>query len=143
MITVRAYMPGDFQMVNEWAKARGLILTPELLSKTGFLAEDDEGPCSVVWVYLMFDVPIASLDYQLTRPGLNGRKVISCWRLMWACAVRYLHALKDTDGNSLHYSVIRSFVNEKMAPLTRKEGWFVAEQRYCQAMRTLPSLDKI
>lgn len=133
-MTIRAYAPADFPIVEQWAKARNMAIVPQLLSPNGFLVEDERGPLAVCWVYLTFDCPVAMVDNLFTRPGASLKKGLAAWRIMWSAIQSFLSNLKDCNGDSLNYSIVRVFCR---SPLSRfLKGWDVTEHQYSQAIFT-------
>lgn len=137
-MTARAYMPEDFQMVAEWAADRGSILTPHLMGNRGFIIEDNNGPCMVAMVYLMFEVPIAVVDNLISRPGLIGKQAQSAWRKLWRCITAYLQGLRHPDGHLLGYKVIRTYCNDRLTKFAKAEGWQIAQHSSRQILYALP-----
>ncbi len=132
-MTIRAYTPDDFATVEAWAKARGLTIIPQLLGKNGFLIEDEKGPIAVAFVYLTFDVPLAFIDNLFTRPGTSIKQCREAWPILWQTIQAYLSNLRDCNGGTLNYNVVRIFCR---SPLARFIGsdWVTSDHDYKQSV---------
>lgn len=137
-MTIRAYTPADFDTVNAWAVARGMPLIPHLLSPQGFLVEDEKGPIAVVWVYLVFDCPIAMLDNLFSRPGTSLAKGKEAWKLLWRTVQSFLSKLRDCNRAPLSYKIIRIFTHPALVRFLEADGWNVGDQKFCQALYVTP-----
>ena len=131
-MTIRAYIPDDFPLIESWAKARGIEIAPVFLSPNGFIVEDERGPLAACWVYLVFDVPIASIDYFVTRPKTSRKKAHEAWKVLFSACRSFLSNLRDCNGQPLGYNLIRTFCHESLAGIARSDGWCVSETRYVQ-----------
>lgn len=122
-MTIRAYTPDDFATVEQWAKARSMVLVPQLLSPNGFLVEDEEGPVMVAFAYLLFDCPIVQIDNLLGRPGTGIKAIREAWEMIQRVILGWIARINAQGGYS--YCIIRCFV----APITAKEsekmGWHI------------------
>lgn len=132
-MTIRAYDQTDFATVEQWAKARGMALIPQLLGKNGFLIEDERGPLAVAFVYLTFDVPLAFIDNLFTRPGTSIKQCREAWPILWRTIQTYLANLRDCNGDALNYNVVRIFCR---SPLARFIGsdWVTSDHDYKQSV---------
>lgn len=110
---VRAVTQQDLPMIATWAEERGCSLPVALLSSNGFLVEDDKGPCAACWVYLFFEVPIATVDHFVTRPGVSLKRMSGIWEALKETINRFLTELKDTEGNSLGYRIVRVLFDQR------------------------------
>lgn len=135
---IRSYTPADFQLVEQWAKARGMVIIPQLLSKNGFLVEDEKGPLAVAWCYLTFDCPLAFVDHFVTRPDSGMTSSLKAWRLIFRCICRYLSELRDCNGVALGYKVVRIFTRPAFARFLKADGWEVSEHQSQQAVYVIP-----
>ncbi|MDZ4287982.1 MAG: hypothetical protein U0984_08485 [Prosthecobacter sp.] len=134
----RAYTESDFPLVQQWAEARGLVIAPILMGNRGFVIEDENGPCAVAMIYLLFEVPLAIVDNLITRPGLPGRRALIAWRQLWRCITAYLKALRTPDGVNLGYRIVRTYCNARLTGLAKAEGWSAAEHQSKQVYYALP-----
>lgn len=135
---IRAYTTEDFETINSWAKARGGNLVPHLIGNRGFLVEDEQGPCGVAFVYLMFEVPIATVDNFVTRPGQGMRKSLDIWAKIWRAIQDYLPELKDCNGQPLGYKTVRTFVRSPLAKYCKVNGWKVSDTQSTQITYEIP-----
>ena len=132
-MNIRAYAPDDFPLVEQWAKARGMVLIPQLLGKNGFLIEDDCGPLAVAFVYLTFDVPLAFIDNLFTRPGTSIKKCREAWPILWRTIQAYLANLRDCNGDALNYNVVRIFCRSPLARFISSD-WVTSDHDYKQSV---------
>jgi hypothetical protein len=138
-MTIRAYIPEDFPLVESWAKARGMAMIPQLLSPNGFIVEDDSGPFAVCFVYLAFGCPIASLDNLFTKPGTSFAKSRKGWPILWRTILSFLSNLRTCDDVPLSYKVVRIYTRTPLARFLRNsEGWHVSEHTSTQAIYAIP-----
>lgn len=137
-MTIRAYQPSDFPIVEQWAKARNMVLIPQLLSKNGFLVEDEDGPIAVAWCYLTFDCPLAYVDHLFTRPKTSLKKGLAAWRLIWRTIQAFLLNLRDCNGNALSYKIVRVFTCPELSRFLKSDGWKVSAKTVQQAIYAIP-----
>ncbi len=137
-MTVRAYQPEDFATVQSWAEARGIALAPEFMGPHGFIAEDDAGPCAVAFAYLMFDIPVATVDNFFTRPRQSIRQSLKAWRTLWRVILAYLANLKDCNGRPLRYKMVRTYTRAELARFLKADNWQVADRNSIQITYALP-----
>jgi hypothetical protein len=132
-MNIRAYASDDFATVEQWAKARNIILIPQLLGKNGFIIEDEKGPVVVAFVYLTFDVPLAFIDNLFTRPGTSIKQCREAWPILWRTVQAFLSNLRDCQGEPLNYNIVRIFCR---SPLARFIGsdWVTSAHDYKQAI---------
>lgn len=136
-MTIRAYTPDDFHIVEQWAKARNMALIPQLLSKNGFLVEDEDGPLAVAWCYLTFDCPRASIDDFYGRPRASGVKLLQAWEIIESAVFSFLRKLQDCEGNPLRYAVLITFADEKLSHFLSKTGWHVGKKPHVQVIKPI------
>ena len=122
-MTIRAYTPSDFPIVEQWAKARNMVLIPQLLSKNGFLVEDEEGPLLVAFGYLLFDCPIVQIDHLLGRPNASIKPIRQAWLMIQRAIIEWIQNINKDCG--FDYRVIRGFVEPRTAIESEKMGWNV------------------
>ena len=122
-MTCRAYMPEDFDTVKGWAEAKGIEIVPQLLSKTGFIAEADGRPVMAVWAYLLFDVPIVQLDHLLSPPGTKIAEIRKAWEKLMIVIKDWIRIRNEKGGTG--YCVIRCFIHERLAREAARAGWLV------------------
>lgn len=137
-MTIRAYTPDDFPIVEQWAKARSMAIVPQLLSPNGFLVEDEQGPVAVCWVYLTFDCPLAFIDHLFTRPGTSMKKCREGWPILWRTIQAYLSNLRACDGTPLEYKVVRIFTRTPLARFLKADRWHVSDHTSTQAVYVIP-----
>ena len=132
-MTIRAYAPDDFPLVEQWAKARNMAVIPQILGPRGFIVEDELGPVAVAFVYLTFEVPVAFVDNLFTRPGTSMKKCREAWPILWRTIQAYLANLRDCNGDALNYNVVRIFCR---SPLARFIGsdWVTSDHDYKQSV---------
>ena len=135
---IRSYTPEDFQTVKACAEARGELVAEEFLGRMGFIAEDESGPCAVAFLYLMFDVPVATVDNLFTRPNQSLKASHAAWRMIWRCIQHTLTNLKDCDGAPLRYKLVRTYCREPLARFLKADNWTVAERNSRQVCYVLP-----
>lgn len=71
--THRPYVPEDYATIEPWFRAHGWPPnTPHstILSTSGVIVEDDNGPCAVGFLYFT-NSPMAFLEWIGTKPGLR------------------------------------------------------------------------
>jgi len=138
-MTIRAYTPEDFPLIEAWAKARDMAIIPQLLSPNGFIVEDDGGPFAVCFVYLAFGCPIASLDNLFTKPGTSFAKCRKGWPILWRTILSFLSNLRTCDDVPLSYKIVRIYTRTPLARFLRNsEGWNVSEHTSTQAIYAIP-----
>ncbi len=138
-MTIRAYTPEDFPLIEEWAKARDMAMIPQLLSPNGFIVEDESGPFAVCFVYLAFGCPIASLDNLFTKPGTSFAKCRKGWPILWRTILSFLSNLRTCDDVPLSYKIVRIYTRTPLARFLRNsEGWSVSEHTSTQAIYAIP-----
>lgn len=122
-MTIRAYTPDDFSTVEQWAKARNMVIVPQLLSPNGFLVEDEDGPLMVAFGYLLFDCPIVQIDHLLGRPGSDIRNIRKAWEAIQRAVIGWIENInKDC---AMNYRLIRCFVAPITAHESEKMGWHI------------------
>lgn len=136
-MTIRAYTSDDFATVEQWAKARNMVLVPQLLSPNGFLVEDGEGPLAVAWVYLIYDCPRASIDDFYGRPGAAGMDLRRAWRMIESAIFSFLAKLRDCQEKPLSYSVISTFADEQLSTVLQAEGWHIGSKTHVHVLKTI------
>ena len=122
-LKIRAYTPDDFATVEQWAKARGMVLIPQLLGKNGFLIEDDKGPILTAFVYLIFDCPIVQIDHLMGRPGSSITSMRAAWDVMQSAICRWVDGVNKSGGYD--YRLFRCFTSEEIAHEAVKKGWLM------------------
>lgn len=136
-MTIRAYTPEDFATVAAWAEARGMVLIPQLLSKNGFLIEDEHGPIAACWVYLMFDCHRASIDDFYARPSANVWAVKKAWKMLERTAIDFLSKLRDCKGDPVRYPVLTTFADSNLAEFLKRSGWHVGTKPHFHILKTI------
>lgn len=69
---VRPVTPGDLPALLGWWRDRGEGELPDgILPPLGIVACDAHGPAAAAWIYQPVGVPLAILDWMITRPGLG------------------------------------------------------------------------
>jgi hypothetical protein len=135
---IRAYTPADFPTLEQWAEARGITVIPQMLSKNGFMIEDEAGPIAVAFVYLTFDVPLAFIDHLFTRPGTSIKQCREAWPLFWRTVQAFLSNLRDCNGGALGYKVVRVFTRTPLTRFLKADGWHVSTHTSTQAVYVIP-----
>jgi len=139
-MTIRAYTPEDFPLIEAWAKARGMAIIPQLLSPNGFIVEDESGPFAVCFVYLAFGCPIASLDNLFTKPGTSFAKCRKGWPILWRTILSFLSNLRTCDDVPLSYKIVRLHTRKALAKkfLSEANGWYISKHQSIQATYAIP-----
>jgi len=138
LMQIRAYDQTDFPTVEQWAKARNIVLIPQLLGKNGFIIEDDAGPIAVAFVYLTFDVPLAFIDNLFTRPGTSIKQCREAWPILWRTVQAFLSNLRDCENKPRGYKVVRIFTRTPLARFLKADGWHVSNHTSTQAIYAIP-----
>lgn len=136
-MTIRAYTPDDFPIVEQWAKARNMAIVPQLLSPNGFLVEDEQGPVAVCWVYLVFDCPRASIDDFYAKPGVEAWEIKKAWHALERAAISFLSKLRDCNGHPIRYPVLTTFADAKLAAFLKGDGWHVSEKAHYHILKPI------
>ena len=71
-MSVRVISPSDLPTLLAWWRDRGEGELPDgILPPVGVIASDEHGPAAAAWIYQPTGVPLAILDWLITRPGLG------------------------------------------------------------------------
>lgn len=71
-MSVRTISPDDLPTLLAWWRDRGEGELPDgILPPLGIVACDRHGPAAAAWIYQPVGVPLAILDWLITRPGLG------------------------------------------------------------------------
>lgn len=74
--------------IRRWRVERGEGDLPEgVLPPAGFVACDGRGPAAVAWSYYPEGVPLAIVDWLVSRPGLRQAEARQAARWVFAAAV--------------------------------------------------------
>lgn len=134
---IRSYTPDDFATVEQWAKDRGMVLIPQMLSPNGFIVEEDDGPIAVCWVYLVFDCPRASIDDFYARPGANVWAIKKAWEMLERTVIGFLSNLRDCKGEPIRYPVLSTFADSNLAEFLKGEGWHVGTKPHFHILKPI------
>lgn len=128
MITVRKITDNDLPTLQSWAKARGCVLLPNLLSPHGFLACDDDKPILCAWAALTMDVPIVQIDhvYLPRRFNLNDLRV--AWTLILNTIRAWVKIINDLNGYG--YSLLEIVMNPVMEFEAQRAGGIVSQRMF-------------
>jgi hypothetical protein len=137
-MNIRAYTSDDFPTVEAWAKARDMVLIPQLLSPNGFLVEDEKGPLMTCWVYLVFDCPFVFIDNLYSRPNSSLKNSKAAWAMLWRTVKSFLSNLRNCNGEPIEYKLVRNFCRPEFARFAKKDGWHVADRLSIQVTYALP-----
>lgn len=122
-MTIRAYTPDDFPIVEQWAKARSMAIVPQLLSPTGFIVEDESGPLMAAFAYLMFDCPLVQVDHLLGRPGADIASIRQAWQTIQGAVIAWVKQVNALGG--YNYRILRGFTSPEIAREAAKNGWLI------------------
>ena len=136
-MNIRSYTPDDFPIVEQWAKARGMILIPQMLSPNGFIVEDDDGLIAVCWAYLTFDCARASIDDFYARPGANVWAIKKAWEMLERTVIRFLSNLRDCKGEPIRYPVLSTFADANLAEFLKGAGWHVGTKPHFHILKPI------
>jgi len=136
-MNIRAYTADDFPTVEAWAKARDMVLIPQLLSPNGFLVEDDNGPLMSCWVYLVFDCPFVFIDNLYSRPNSSLKNSMAAWAMLWRTVKSFLSNLRNCNGEPIEYKLVRNFCRPELARLIKRDGWHIGERHTIQVTYAL------
>jgi hypothetical protein len=134
-MTARAYMPEDFATVAEWAADRGYVLHEFLLSKTGFIAEEEGEPVLAVFCYQLFDVPVIQIDHLLGRPGQDQATMREAWGMLARCIKDWTQKANELHGTD--YRIMRCFIDSRLGGWAEREGWEVLTKEVTHAIYVL------
>jgi len=137
-MNIRAYTSDDFDTVSAWAQARDMTLIPQLLSPNGFLVEDDNGPLMVCWVYFVLDCSFVFIDHLVGRPNSSLKNSMKAWAILWRTVKLFLANLRDCNGNSIEYKLVRNYCRPELARLIKRDGWNIADRPSIQVTYALP-----
>lgn len=71
-MSVRTISPDDLPTLLAWWRDRGEGELPDgILPPLGVVSCDEHGPAAAAWIYQPVGVPLAILDWLITRPGLG------------------------------------------------------------------------
>lgn len=113
---------GDFQTVQAWADARGMIFDETVAGPEGFICEhyDEHGeadPLAVAWLYPTAGIGIAWIDHLITRPGLSPAQATEAIsHILNACKMR----ARDYDCG-----LVIAHTSPILAERAEKLGWQV------------------
>lgn len=114
-----------------------MALDPVLLSPNGYFVEDEHGPLAVAWLYLTFDVPIASIDNFFTRPNIGMRQARQAWRKIFRVIKAHLSELRTRHEGGAEYKLLRTFCRAELGRYLKADGWEVAERPSIQILYAL------
>lgn len=127
MIQVRRVEPDDMPTLQGWAKRRGCMLEPKLVSPHGFLATHEDEPLLCAWAALMCDVPIVQVDHVYFARRFQPDVMRQAWADLLA-AVRAF--VREVNAQGFGYSLIEIMMNPVMQAEAERAGGQVSKRSY-------------
>lgn len=108
---------GDYQLVNEWAVARGLTpLLETLLPPIGVIVERAGVPMCALWCYESYGIGSALIDHAVSSPGLSVEDARGAFGMAIASCV----TLAKSHGDYGHF---RCFTSDACGRVLKSLGW--------------------
>ena len=126
-MTIRALRPPDVDIAAHWWRERGQgDFWQEALPPIGVVAEDDAGPCGMVWLVTWCNVGIAQAEYLIMRPGLTVAQA--------GAAGAVLMAGIESAAKAVGYSHVLAYALPACARYLKRLGWLNVDERPKLAM---------
>lgn len=130
-ITVRPYVPEDYDQVSSWFARRGSACPPAaILPRLGCVAELDGEPAAAAWLYMDNSIGVCFLEWLVTAPSQTIMESRD--------AVRHLLQFLSGHAKDLDYSVMfASILRDSMVRLAEAEGFQQGGVGYTHLYKTL------
>lgn len=127
MITVRQIQPDDLPEIQAWAKRRGCVIEPRLLSPHGFLAVGDS-PLICCWAALVMDVPIVQVDHVYLTRRFKIEQMREAWSSLIDAVRAWVKLINERHGYG--YSLIEIVMNPVMEFEAQRAGGEVSQRTF-------------
>lgn len=134
-MTVRAVTPADMPLLAGWAKRRGCMLSPELVSPHGFLAELDGSPLMCAWGAMILDTPFMEIDHVYASPRVTKKTGLNAWAHLIATFRAWAQAINELGGQQVR--LFKIAMNAAMAPYAKKTGGSVGNMALLNCIYSL------
>lgn len=129
MITVRQITADDLPEIQGWAKARGCILEPKLISPHGFVAVNDKGRMVITaWAVILMDVPIVLVDHVYMPRRFKADEARQGWHQLIETIRDFVR--KFNKAEECGYSLIEIVMNPVMEREATAQGGQVSASLY-------------
>ncbi|RYD18903.1 MAG: hypothetical protein EOP88_20945 [Verrucomicrobiaceae bacterium] len=105
-MSVRSISASDLPTLFAWWRDRGEGELPDgILPPVGIVASDAHGPAAAAWIYQPAGVPLAILDWLITRPGLGQHQARHACREVFTALAE---AAREDGATRLFATVTRA-----------------------------------
>lgn len=128
MIAVRQIQPEDLPMIQGWAKRRGCVIEPRLLSPHGFLSASGDTPLICCWAALVMDVPIVQVDHVYLSRRFSMDEMREAWVALIDAVRAWVKLINERHGYG--YSLIEIVMNPVMESEAQRAGGEVSQRTF-------------
>lgn len=128
-MTIRPAEESDIPLAVQWHRERGQSFSPCLLPKIGVVAEDEQGACGAVWLYLDNSVGVGFPEHLVMRRGLSLKRAVETGQNM-------LRGI-ESAAKALGYGLLVANVLPACGRFLPAIGWQEADDRRKQTMMKL------
>ena len=115
-------------LLQSWAKRRGCVLEPALLSPHGFLACDGDTPLICCWAALTMDVPIVQVDHVLFTRRFIPEQMREAWADLVSAIQAWVKLINERHGYG--YALLEIVMNPVMTLEAERSGGIVSSRTY-------------
>jgi len=114
--------------LQAWAKRRGCVLEPRLLSPHGFLAVNEDKLLICCWAALTMDVPIVQVDHVYLPQRFDLEQMREAWADLISAVQAWVKLINERHGYG--YALLEIVMNPTMTLEAERSGGVVSSRTY-------------